>query len=529
MLDAKNVVRRYYDPDTQISTHQMEVILGVLRFRADGCNLLVFGLGRDSIVWEQANADGYTLFVESQDAWIDFAKVISPQINVCKVSYEGRTVSSSVPICVDDLERYPVPEDLLARTWDVIIIDSPYGFGPECPGRSLPIYWTSRLAKSHTHVFVDDYERDLEKAYANAFIAKLSSYSVVMKRPGKEMYWSVGSSPSFHGFEGIGHDNAVVRLKHFLNTTQLRVYLFHDSIDIIPSLVGKGIGTPDTHVFFSFSWVRDEAALRYLRHLLLSGPVGEQSWCRANCHFLLNSEMELREFCRILPEFDGIHFNNASLLNPNLFFVSSEDARLFDAVMNAKPLVFKRHYLSGEIDSKLFITYDVKSSDSEYDTYVDIDRFRPSSVVKNILEADVANYLSTANVGLMLSSVEGACYASAEYLLCGLPVVSTHSIGGRDDFYDETNSVIVKDAAEEVMCAVSLLVSRLNGGDIDRQSIRNGYLAKRRVFLRRLSDKLGQIFVKHGVDINSEKFLFQAISAGNKLKNHRNFWIKSIV
>lgn len=39
--------------------------------------------------------------------------------------------------------------------------------------------------------------------------------------------------------------------------------------------------------------------------------------------------------------------------------------------------------------------------------------------------------------GLILSAEEGACFAAMEYLLCGLPVVTTPNIGGRDEFFDK--------------------------------------------------------------------------------------------
>ena len=43
--------------------------------------------------------------------------------------------------------------------------------------------------------------------------------------------------------------------------------------------------------------------------------------------------------------------------------------------------------------------------------------------------------LAQAKCGLALSEVEGACFASAEYFLCGLPVVDTAALGGRDVLY----------------------------------------------------------------------------------------------
>ena len=45
---------------------------------------------------------------------------------------------------------------------------------------------------------------------------------------------------------------------------------------------------------------------------------------------------------------------------------------------------------------------------------------------------------------------EGANYSSSEYLLCGLPVVSTESSGGRDYWFDDYNSIICKPNEDSV-------------------------------------------------------------------------------
>ena len=47
----------------------------------------------------------------------------------------------------------------------------------------------------------------------------------------------------------------------------------------------------------------------------------------------------------------------------------------------------------------------------------------------------VSGLLSQARCGLALSAIEGAFFGSSEYLLCGLPVVDTPALGGRDALY----------------------------------------------------------------------------------------------
>jgi glycosyltransferase involved in cell wall biosynthesis len=51
-------------------------------------------------------------------------------------------------------------------------------------------------------------------------------------------------------------------------------------------------------------------------------------------------------------------------------------------------------------------------------------------------------------------------FASIEYLLCGLPVVTTRSIGGRDVFFDPAYVEWVEDDPEAVAQGVRNLIAR---------------------------------------------------------------------
>jgi glycosyltransferase involved in cell wall biosynthesis len=85
----------------------------------------------------------------------------------------------------------------------------------------------------------------------------------------------------------------------------------------------------------------------------------------------------------------------------------------------------------------------------------------PQSPTYKMLDAsEVAAHLNAARVGLCLSSEEGAMYASIQYLLCGLPVVSTRSIGGRDVLFNETDCLIVDDNPRAVADGVREMIGR---------------------------------------------------------------------
>lgn len=86
-------------------------------------------------------------------------------------------------------------------------------------------------------------------------------------------------------------------------------------------------------------------------------------------------------------------------------------------------------------------------------------------------------------------------YASIEYLLAGLPIVSTPSRGGRDVFFDPDYCVIAEPTPRSVREAVTALGAR----DIPRAYVRSRTLAKLEVERQRFIAFLEQIKVRGGV------------------------------
>lgn len=97
---------------------------------------------------------------------------------------------------------------------------------------------------------------------------------------------------------------------------------------------------------------------------------------------------------------------------------------------------------------------------------------------------EISIYLNRTRVGLILSQLEGANYASIQYLLCGLPIVTTRNQGGRDAFFSPEYVIWADDTPESVAQAVDALISR----DLDPMVVREATLerirAHRAVFIR---------------------------------------------
>lgn len=70
----ENIIELIVSPvDIQMTAKEYEYIADIVCSR-NGCNLLVFGVGRDSALWLIANQGGKTVFLEDSDKWLDKAK-----------------------------------------------------------------------------------------------------------------------------------------------------------------------------------------------------------------------------------------------------------------------------------------------------------------------------------------------------------------------------------------------------------------------------------------------------------------------
>jgi glycosyltransferase involved in cell wall biosynthesis len=191
---------------------------------------------------------------------------------------------------------------------------------------------------------------------------------------------------------------------------------------------------------------------------------------------LLNREIGVQAFC----------VSHNAFINQNAFHPISCD-KLYDAVYVGCCRPQKRLFLSEAIlDSLLVVTH----SDEENRKVIK----DAKSIVCSPPMHKISDYINRAKCGIILSSGEGGCYGSTEYLLCGIPVVSTYSIGGRDAYYDEYNSIIVDDTPEAVLEGVKSLKLR----NLDPQEIRNRALNVSNRMLDVLAHEILQpIFLKN--------------------------------
>lgn len=170
----------------------------------------------------------------------------------------------------------------------------------------------------------------------------------------------------------------------------------------------------------------------------------------------------------------------------------------FDAIYNARFVDGKRHWLAAQVPTVAYVTY-AESHEGRQREFADLaPRYlRPGHVLVNELvdelpvrlpHADVNRALARASTGLLLSEVEGASYAAVEYLLSGLPVVSTPSVGGRDAFFDPEFCLVCEPTPGAVRAAVAELIARQVPREYVRQRTLDKVEEQRQRLLERVDD-----------------------------------------
>lgn len=173
----------------------------------------------------------------------------------------------------------------------------------------------------------------------------------------------------------------------------------------------------------------------------------------------------------------------------------------FDAVYDARLMPLKRHELAEAIPSIAFIYYPHPADDPAYG-----DRLRrrfgsahyfnhgPDGSYRYLLPAEVNLALNQCRVGLCLSPDEGAMLAAVQYLLCGLPVVTTESRGGRDVWFEDAFVRVVPPDPEAVHSAVTELMHQSIPAEAIRKATVERLHRHRRAFVdqvQRVYDRLG--------------------------------------
>ena len=166
---------------------------------------------------------------------------------------------------------------------------------------------------------------------------------------------------------------------------------------------------------------------------------------RGDYHLFVNARDE--NWVRQALLIQGAKFSANIYINEHLYRPLHEP-KAYDAVYTAQLAAFKRLPLARYVDPLMVISYGG-------DLHAYCPELKHAEFNREFLpRTEVTKKYNQAYAGLCLSAQEGAMLAACEYLLCGIPVVSTPSKGGRDEFFTQRNSIIVPPDPSKVAEAV---------------------------------------------------------------------------
>ncbi len=204
------------------------------------------------------------------------------------------------------------------------------------------------------------------------------------------------------------------------------------------------------HVFLQLGWEKETPQNA---RPFAEGIKSIRELCgRLKVTVLANASNEVRVLSSL--GVDSILCSHNAFVDENRYPVLHREKR-YDAIYIARITPFKRHALAEQIPSLHLIGDPPYLQNEEaYRDEILNHRLKHAVWTQSVKGKNIPAEIAEAHCGLCLSKAEGAMFASIEYLLCGIPVVNTHNLGGRDELFPDFAVKTVPDTPEAVAEAV---------------------------------------------------------------------------
>ena len=270
-----------------------------------------------------------------------------------------------------------------------------------------------------------------------------------------------------------------------------------------PFLAGPGttlapyIGNRRAYFLISPAWTRerDDLVRGDLRHIAQL----RAQWPEHRHVFLCATRAEL-ELYRVARQ-PAILCGGTVFVDEHKYPVPPAREKDYDALYNGQLVPFKRHELCVDIE-RLALIYHRYSDPATLGHAQRVKEMLPHATFvneldgehRNLKEPEIGQWIARTHVGLCLSAEEGQTRAIAEYVMAGLPVVSTPNLGGRNELLRPSYWI---EAAPEPG-AVAAAVAELKSRRLDPHAIRCTALELLSANRQRLMQLVRAIFQAEG-------------------------------
>jgi hypothetical protein len=156
-MNIENEITKVIKAGGLCSAAEYRTVLSAIQ---DGQNVLIFGTGKDSRLYELVNPTGENVFLENNYTYVKMGQ--DQGLNVFQVEYQTGGLPQMEQLPEPLLKILDLPKEVTTTHWHVIFIDAPVG---KKYGRMAPIHLSKSL--KWDRLFVHDYNRPCERYWVN--------------------------------------------------------------------------------------------------------------------------------------------------------------------------------------------------------------------------------------------------------------------------------------------------------------------------------------------------------------------------
>jgi hypothetical protein len=258
---------------------------------------------------------------------------------------------------------------------------------------------------------------------------------------------------------------------------------------------------PSGHVFILTSWFESSNAIKILE----SNPSYEIT--------ILANSVEEKEYFEKMTSRYVMFCNQNAFLNERVFDIIEHVPKTYDLIVDSAFHEYKNVEKAKRIENTLHIGY-FKPVENvviipSYGKLANFANANATGKYKRLTKPQINAHYNESRVAGIFSLLEGACFASSQYLLAGLPVISTRSQGGRDIWYNEFNCIICENDEDSIYNAHQMALRRLESGEFNARQIRQLHLQQMDEHRNRLIDYIKcNVLCNEEIDADAMKHAF---------------------
>lgn len=234
--------------------------------------------------------------------------------------------------------------------------------------------------------------------------------------------------------------------------------------------------------------------------------------------FLCNSPTEQHNLAD--HGLDAVFCHQNAFIDDNLYPIIPNAQKLYDAIYIARVTPFKRQELARDIKTLRLIGW---TSPLEKEYFDSVMALMPQAKWQvNVASNKIHKEINASRVGLCLSKEEGAMFVSAEYMLCGIPAVTTHNQGGREHMFPDNAFCYVEDNPESVAEGVHKMIEK----SPPPEEIRQAYIEKMHEHRQIFIEQVQKIIDSTGKDLEFKQFWNKIFIHKFGLRRRISIWKK---